>query len=975
MSRLHTALLATLVLFLSANAQDNTATFPNPLEPTSPEARLQALEKRQALRAASPVKNVPLRSVGPTIMSGRVSDLDVSPTDPTHFYVAYASGGLWKTTSNGSDFKPLFDGQASMTIGDMAVDWQNGETIWVGTGENNSSRSSYAGTGLYRSADGGETWTYHGLSDSQHIGRILLHPTDPNTIWVAALGRLYSPNQERGVYKSTDGGETWNKTLFTDDNTGAIDLVADPSNPDILYAAMWHRARRAWDFVEGGSTSGIYKSSDGGASWTLISEEGSGFPNGEGIGRIGLAVYAGNPQIVYALVDNHDPRPPKDEEEEGLTRTALRTMDAAAFLALEPDEVETFLRDNDFPDKYTAASVRRQVEKGEIKPIALVEYLEDANSDLFDTEVTGAEVYRSDDGGATWRRTHADYIDDLYNTYGYYFGEIRLAGDTPDRLYILGVPLLRSTDGGKTFEDIDRENVHSDHQAMWVNPDRPGHLINGNDGGLNMSYDDGETWFKLNTPAVGQFYTVAVDMAEPYNVYGGLQDNGVWRGPSTYEFSRRWHDSGRYPYESLLGGDGMQVQVDTRTNEVIYTGYQFGHYTRIDRATGKRTRVRPTHELGDRPLRFNWQTPIHLSIHNQDILYMGSNKLHRSLNRGEEFQDISGDLTQGGRPGNVPYGTLTSVHESPLRFGLLYTGSDDGVVHVSKDGGVTWTRISNDLPQDLWVSRVRASSHAEGRVYVTLNGYRWDHFEPYLYRSDDYGATWTQLGTDLPTEALNVVAEDPVNPDLLYVGSDHTLYVSLDGGVTFHGMANGMPDAPVHDVVIQSRENELVVGTHGRSIYIADIGPVQQLTDSLRTLPVYVFALESVRHNERWGERRGARGDVIEPEIGMVFYQQQAGAAVVRVKAGSGEFLHESSIQADSGLNYFTYDATVDPALIEAYDQKMERANRRKADSMAPVAGDAAKGSDKRYLKPGSYTIQVATAGTTVETQLEIEEQ
>ncbi len=718
-------------------AADRAEAEPNPVAPTPAAERLAGVEARKALAERSLLQNVGFRSVGPTVMSGRVTDVDVSPADPATFYVAYASGGLWRTTSGGAAFEPLFDDQAAMTLGDIAVDWRDpegdGVTIWAGTGENNASRSSYAGTGVYKSTDGGRAWQHLGLAETHHTGRIVLHPDDPETAWVAAIGPLYSPGPDRGVYKTTDGGQTWRQTLFVNDDTGVIDLALDPADPEVLYAAAWERTRRAWDFAEAGPGSGIYKSTDGGATWTLLTVEGSGFPTGAEVGRIGLAVYPGNPQTVFASLDNQSRRPEEpDEDAPALTKEALRTIGRAAFLALAEDALNDYLDRNGFPLSYTAASLLEMVREGTLEPVALVEYLEDANQRLFETPVVGAEVYRSDDGGRTWRRTHEGYLDDLFFSYGYYFGEVRVAGDDPDRLYLLGVPILASSDGGATWESLSEDHVHADHHALFVNPNKPGHLVNGNDGGINISYDDGRSWFKANAPAVGQFYTVAVDAQEPYHIYGGLQDNGVWAGPSTHVPGEGWRASGDYGWDWIMGGDGMQTAVDTRTNNTLYTGFQFGNYFRLERpapgAEYERTRITPSHDLGERPLRFNWQTPIHLSRHNQDILYLGSQKLHRSLDRGETWEALSGDLTRGGRPGDVPYGTLTSIDESPLRFGLLVVGSDDGLVHVTEDGGHAWRRVSDALPPHLWVSRVVASHHDAQRLYVALNGYRWDHF-------------------------------------------------------------------------------------------------------------------------------------------------------------------------------------------------------------------------------------------------------
>lgn len=971
-----TLLLAFLVGSFPVNAQSNSSALSSQQEPiapvqaTSADDRLAGYEARKALIDQSLVANVPFRNVGPTVMSGRVVDVDVNPADPTHFYVAYASGGLWKTTNNGLTFESLFDDQAVMTQGDIAVDWSHGEIIWMGTGENNASRSSYAGAGIYKSLDGGATWQHLGLAETHRTGRIVLHPEDPNTVWVAASGHLYSPNGERGIYKTTDGGETWQQTLFVDDNTGAIDLVINPDDPSILYAAMWHRERRAWNFVESGGGSGIYKSDDGGDTWTLITSEGSGFPTGEGVGRIGLALYPGNPNVLYALLDNQERRAEEEEEEQpALTRDMLREMTREAFIEqVEAEDLESYLRDNGFPPEHTAESITERIDSGDLEPISLVYYLEDANRELFDTPVIGLEVYRSDDAGKSWSRTHEEDVGGVYFSYGYYFGQIRVAPDTAERIYIMGVPILKSEDGGKTFTSINEENVHVDHHALWVSGTRPGHIINGNDGGINISWDDGKSWFKANSPSVGQFYAIQVDEAMPYNVYGGLQDNGVWVGPNTYEHNFRWHGSGSYPYESLMGGDGMQIEVDTRTNDIVYTGFQFGNYFRIDRSSGQRTGIKPRHELGERPLRFNWQSPIHLSRHNQDILYYGSNKLHRSFNRGDDWETLSDDLTKGGIKGDVPFGTLATIDESPLRFGLLYVGSDDGYVHMSNDAGNTWDRISDDLPQDLWVSRVEASHHAEGRVYVTLNGYRWDNFEAYVYRSDDYGVTWTHIGEDLPLEPVNVIVEDPAVEDVLYVGTDHGLYVSLDQGASFMAFEGGLPYTPVHDLKVQAREKDLVVGTHGRSIFIADMSHVQQLTPELVAEALHIFDIEEVRFSSNWGIKRASWSEPNVPEVTLPFFSGASGETTIQIKSEDDLILKSLTVSADRGLNYIAYDLTVDPAAAEDFNEAQEEKDEDDRQLMEE------KDNGVNYLIPGSYSVEISQGNETVTGQLMIKD-
>lgn len=911
----------------------------SPVEPTPAAERLSSFEQRLLDAQSSPLSNVELQGIGPTVMSGRIVDIDANPLNPVEMYVAYASGGLWRSRTNGLSFDPLFDEEASMVMGDIAVDWARDEVIWVGTGENNSSRSSYAGTGIYRSLDHGESWEHMGLSDTHRIGRILIHPTDSQTVWVAALGALYSSSPHRGVYKTSDGGQTWTQTLFISDTAGVIDLVIDPLNPDILYAVGWDRERRAWNFVEGGNGSGVWKSTNGGTSWERLVAE--GLPSGDTVGRIGLAIFPGDPKILYALVDNQSRRPTEDEDEvPALTREALRSMTTAEFLELDEEAIEEYLEENNF--EFNAEEIRTMVEEGSLEPVHLVWYVEDANRELFDTPVVGAEVYRSNDGGQSWSRTHENYLDRVYNSYGYYFGEIRVDPNDVERIYILGVPLLSSDDGGVSWASIGGPSVHADHQALWVNPSRPGHLIDGNDGGLNITYDNGESWFKGNTPSVGQFYAIGVDDQTPYHVYGGLQDNGVWGGPHTYTESTGWHASGNYSYTPYLGGDGMQVEVDTRTNDIIYTGSQFGAYLRIETSTGASASIRPRHQLGERPLRYNWQTPIHLSRHNQDVLYYGSNKLHRSFNRGDDWEILSDDLTRGGRRGDVPYGTLTTIDESPLRFGLLYVGSDDGLVHVSRDGGYTWKNITAEDWGELWVSRVEASNHELGRVYVTLNGYRWDHFAPYVYRSDDFGETWEALDASLPMEPVNVILEDPVNSSLLYVGTDHGLYVSIDGGDSFTAMQNGLPHAPVHDLKLQARRSHLLVGTHGRSIYRADIAPLQALTPEVIASPLMAFEPEEQRYNSNWGSRFVWWGDYFEPELQIAYWSGSMGQVTVEVTDGEGEVLRTLTDEAEQGLNFLVYDLSVDQAMVRVGEDEESR---------------EAADNGMHYLLPGEYQV------------------
>ncbi len=820
------------------------------INPTPAAERMQAIEQRKKLESASVVNDVKFRNIGPTIMSGRVSDIDANPEDPTEFYVGYSTGGLWHTTNNGQSFTPIMDNLDVLFIGDIAVNWSN-RTIWVGTGEVNSSRSSYAGIGMYKSTDNGKNWEYLGLPESHHIGKIQLHPTNPNIAWVAALGHLYSANKDRGVYKTTDGGKNWKQTLFIDDNTGCVDIDINPANPNEVYAGMWYRVRRAWKFEESGKTSGIYKSADGGETWKLVSGAGSGFMTGDKIGRIGIAVYPKNPSIVYAVVDNNTPLAADNKVDTNYKKDQFKTMNKEEFKNIDDKKLNSFLRANRFPAKYTAGTVKEMIAADKIQPVALWDYL-DSDDGFQNTGIAGCEVYRSNDGGQTWKKTH-DKPNANFSTYGYYFAKIYTSHTNPDKIFSMGYIAQVSTDGGKTFKTMDKGNVHADHHALWVNPKRDSHLINGNDGGANITYDDGDNWFKANTPPLGQYYSITVDDARPYNVYGGMQDNGSWWGPSNHRDDIGWIDNGQYGFKGINGGDGMQAQVDTRDNATIYSGSQFGAYARynknVQERRGFQKSLRPMHELGEKPLRFNWQTPILLSKHNQDVFYYGSNRVFRSLNKGDSLIAMSGDLTNGKVTGNVPFGTLITLSESPLRFGLLYTGSDDGNIHVSKDAAYSWEQLNQTTTtaapvkkgakttantklqtNGLYVSRVAASQHKVERVYVSLNGYRNDNFAPYLYMSEDYGTTWKQIGKDLPYEPINVIKEDPKSDSILYVGTDGGLYVSFDQGNSFMMWNGGLPKSvPVHDIAIQQRDNEIVLGTHGRSLYVAKLDDVQKV--------------------------------------------------------------------------------------------------------------------------------------------------
>lgn len=909
-------------------------------------AQQDLLTQKAQLQSSSIVKNVAFQNIGPTVMSGRVVDLAVNPEKPSEFYVGYASGGLWYTTNNGTTFSPVMDVTQTQNIGDIAVDWKTG-TIWVGTGENNASRSSYAGVGMFKSTDNGQNWQFVGLPNSQHIGRILINPNNVDEVTVGVTGALYSKSEDRGVYKTKDGGQTWSKTLFIDNASGIIDMQHAPNDYNMMFATSWTKDRKAWNFDGSGNNSAIYKSTDAGDTWVKVSTEKSGFPTGEGVGRIGLAVY--NTNIIYAIHDSQFRRPSsgKKEKRRGLQKDDFKKMSTSEFLSLEDKKLNSFLKMNGFQEKYRSENVKQMVRSGNVKPIDLAHYLEDANSMLFDTPVIGAEVYKSTDGGLTWSKTHKDYLDDLYYSYGYYFGHVYVSPSDQNDIYVYGVPILKSKDGGQTFTSISAENVHADHHALWINPQNPNHLINGNDGGVNITYDDGENWIKNNSPSVGQFYAINVDNQKPYRVYGGLQDNGVWVGANNAKENKAWHQSGQYPWESIMGGDGMQIQIDNRNPDIVYTGYQFGNYYRIDRGTGDRKYIQPKHELGEKPYRFNWQTPILLSKHNQDILYLGGNKLMRSLDKGDTWTAISQDLTQGGKKGNVAYGTITTISESPFEFGLMYVGSDDGVISITKNQGATWEDISTNLPNDLWVSRVVASRHKKERVYVTLNGYRFDNFNTYVFKSDNYGQTWESISANIPTSPVNVIVEDEFKDNILYLGTDNGAYVSFDNGERWEAFSKNLPAVAVHDIKTQKESNDLLLGTHGRGIYKTNIASLQAYNSTIKSSNITIFDLNKIRYSSRWGNSWSKWMQPFQSITTIQLFSNTSGEKEVEILSENNKKIQSFKVNLDKGFNYVDYDLTLS-----------EKGRKSLMKDNVTLDINKAK-NDKYYIPKGNYKIKI----------------
>jgi photosystem II stability/assembly factor-like uncharacterized protein len=977
-----------------------------------PAPRLAGYEQRRRMEQASPLQALRFRSVGPEVQGGRIVDVASPLAHPDSLVVAFATGGLWRTDNRGGSWTSLFDGDSSITIGDFALADPDGRVIYLGTGENNSSRTSYAGTGVFKSTDGGRSWRNVGLTDTHHVGRVLVDPRDPEVVYVAAAGHLYTENAERGIYKSNDGGESWTRVLFVDERTGAIDLVQDPTRPDVLYAATWEKARAPWNFLESGPGSGVWKSTDAGATWTRL---GGGFPGGATVGRIGLALAPSRPDTLYAVVDNQSRRPASemvDEEAPSgeLTPRRLRALEAAAFVRLDDALIARFLRRYDFPRAMKAARLKRDVKAGRITVADLVAYLEDANRDLFENDVVQAEVYRTDDGGQTWRRTHEGRIDKVFYSFGYYFGRIAVDPRDAERVYFAGVPLLASSDGGRTWTGLDQRGVHVDHHALFVDPRAPRRLLVGNDGGLNVSYDRGATWSKINNLPVGQFTTLALDNAKPYNIIGGLQDNGVLRGPSTYKPGK----SDPTAWKEIHGGDGSCIAVDPKDPNTVYAASQFGVASRLDLKAAAREKIRPRPELSarkkERPLRYNWVAPFILSPHSRDVLYYGANKLYRSFDRGTTWTAISEDLTSNPEQGDVPFGTLTSVAESPKRFGVLWAGTDEGKVWGTRDGGATWTDLSAGLAPGRWVTRVAASAFEEGTVYVSQSGYRNDEFAPYVWRSSDYGRTWESLAAGLPAEPVNTVREDPRARHLLYVGTDVGAFVSLDQGRTWHVLTGGLPRVPVHDLLVHPREGDLVVATHGRSVFVAEAAPLRRLTPAQMGKPLVALPVKDAEANPRrgYGEHPYITWAKDEPIVRIAWWSSLPDGAAVRlaIEDEHGSVWKELSASAAPGLNVLEYDLTADPARARAAEavartkalekQKLARATAPAVtvppepeedldeqaedddeddDDAAPAAAasgrpmldadlqqllaDPLHASRKRYLPAGSFTVKI----------------
>ena len=844
-------------------------------------------------------KGLSFRSIGPSNMGGRVSDFAVVEKKPATFFAATGTGGIFKTTNMGTTWSAVFDTQGVASVGALAVWQKNPDIVWAGTGEANGRNSSSWGRGVYRSENGGGAWKCVGLEATSAIARIVCDPADSNVVYVAAMGRLWGENPERGVFRTRDGGATWQQVLKVDARTGAVDLVMDPSHPAVLYAAMYARRRTAWSFTGGGDTGGIWKTTDGGDHWTKLT---TGLPGRTG--RIGLCVYRKNPNVVYAVV----------ESDEG----------------------------------------------GRL-------------AEFEETSRAGG-VFRSDNAGGTWKRISP------YAPRAFYFSQIRVQPDDSTRVYLLGTDLYVSDDGGVTFRSGGAKNLHPDCHAMWVDPNDGSHVVMGTDGGVFMSFDRIATWQFANNLAIGEFYNLAVDQREPYyRVYGGLQDNQTWGGPSRTLFEADAFgdvaDGSGIAVDDwyvLGGGDGFHVAVDPTDANTVYYESQGGELVRQDLRSGKERICRPSNNEGETSFRFNWNTPFLISPHDPSVLWMGGQYVFRLYERGDRWQRVSPDLTTQdpkkmvtGGSGAEAHCTIVSLTESPKAAGTLWAGTDDGRVWVTTNGGGAWAEATANIkgvPAGLYVSRVEASHQDAKTAYVSFDGHRSDVFAPYLFVTHDLGRTWTSIAGDLPKDfTVKVIREDVANPNLLFAGTEFGLFVSFDAGRKWMRWKDGLPTVAVDDILIHPRDRDVVVATHGRSIYVLDgIQLLEQwnarsLADTVQfAAPKTAWAFYKRTLGGKWGQREFLAKN---PEFGAWFDyfapRQIEGGVTIVVADSAGRTVRSLTGPGDAGFHRLAWDLVA--------GEPKQRIRRPEW------------GGQPLYVKPGRYKLTL-TAGKArpIERMLEV---
>ena len=841
--------------------------------------------------SSGPFDTLHFRPIGPAGMSGRIADLAVYEANTSIFYVAAAHGGVWKTTNGGTSFEPQFQDVGLMSIGDVTVSPSNPDLVWVGSGESNNRQSTGWGDGVYKSTDGGKTYVNVGLKSSRYINRIVIDPRNNDIVFVAATGSLWGSGGERGVYKTVDGGKNWKQVLKIDEDTGANDLVMDPLNDQILYASSYQRRRSACCMNGGGPGSGIWKTSDGGETWTRL--KGNGLPDGP-LGRIGLDVYRRRPSIVYALI-------------EGPVPEAARGRGAGT-----PDEAP--------PPPPGRATMARTV-----------------------TPTLATGLYRSDDAGGTWRKVNDE------NPRPMYFSQIRIDPNDPDVIVYAGVKLHLSTDGGRSVNTNATQTIHDDVHAIWIDPANSNHILIGNDGGLAVTYDQTRTWNFFQNLPIGLFYHVSVDMATPYHICGGMQDNYVWCGPSAV---RGAAGIANYHWQTMQGGDGFVALQDPTDFRVAYSESQDGNMVRIDRVTGETESIRPQALPGEPALRWNWDTPLAISPHDPKIVYAVGNKVFRSSNRGLNWEGVSPDLTGNANRDDIvtmgqkgsdikiakndgiqTWPTIVSFAESPKRQGLLYAGTDDGHLQVSRDTGRSWTDVIDKipgLPKGIWVSEVVPSRFDEGTVYATFDGHRQDDYATHVFVSRDFGQTWTSAAANLKDEVVKTLTEDMRNPNVLYVGTETGLFVSLDRAKGWQRIKANLPTVRIDEITIHPRDNAMILATHGRALWILDhLEPIQEYAAAqdatgdarLFSLPASAMYRRPARDRnyEFWGDLTFFGENPPQGAVISWVGKKQVGEVKLKVTDAAGREVREISGPALSdrnrpGIQSACWDLRVQPA-------------------------------------------------------------